>query len=83
MLIGESHLNGIQILTLDILHKSHLHDTLVLNGTDIGRNGRETSQLGSTPAAFSCDNLVFPVLHLTEGDGLDDANLADAVCQFL
>ena len=45
MLVGQRYLNGVQVLTLDILHQCHLHDVLVLDGTYVGGDSLQTSQL--------------------------------------
>ena len=83
MLIGKSHIDSVQILTLDILYQCHLHHTLILHRADIGGDRCQTGYLGGAPAAFASDNLIFPTLYLTEGDGLDDTHLTDAVGKFL
>ena len=83
MLVGQCHLNGVQIFTLDILHQCHLHHALVLDGADVGRNTRQSGYLRGTPTALTSYNLVFASFHLAQCDRLDDAYLTDAVCQFL
>ena len=83
MLIGQGYLNGVEVFALDILHECHLHHVLILNGADIGGNGAHAGQLRGTPTALTGHNLVATIFHQAQGDGLDDANLADAGGQFL
>ena len=45
MLIGQRDLNGVQILTLDVLHECHLHRIIFLHRTDIGGDRGQTCHL--------------------------------------
>ena len=83
MLVSQCNLDGVEVLTLDILHESHLHDGLVLHGADIRRNALQASYLRSPPSALTGNNLVFAILHLSEGHRLYDTNLPYAARQFL
>ena len=83
MLIGQCDLDGIQILTLDILHQRHLHHTLVFHRADIGGECLQTCFLRCSPTTFTCDDLVFAVRHLAQGDRGDDTHLTDTVSQLL
>ena len=83
MLVGQSNLDGVQVLALYVLHQCHLHHSLIFHGDDVGRYLRQASQLRGTPTALTGNDLVSAVLHLSYRDGLDDAQLTDAVGQFL
>ena len=83
MLVGQSDLDGVEVLALDVLHESHLHHALILDGAYVGRYGLQPSQLRGAPASLAGEDLEAVRRDLPEGDGLDDANLADASRQFL
>ena len=77
MLVCQGYLYGIEVLSLDILHESHLHDALIADGTDVSRYCLQSSQLRGSPPAFSRNNLKPVVIHLPERDRLDDSYLSD------
>ena len=82
MLVGQSHLQGGEILPLDVLHKRHLHHVLVIHSADVGRHALQAGHLTSPPAALSGNDGIESVARITQGDGLHDAYLRDAVGQF-
>ena len=45
MLVCKGNLYSIQVLALDVLHEGHLHDVLVVDGTDVCRDSFQTSHL--------------------------------------
>ena len=45
VLIGQGYFDGVEVLALDVLHESHLHDVLVIDGTDVGRYGLQPGHL--------------------------------------
>ena len=83
VLISQSDFNGVEILALYVFNQRHLHHVLVVSRADIRRNRVQSSQLRSTPAPFSGNDLIEAVVHFSERDGLDDTNLSDAFGQFL
>ena len=82
MLVSQSYLYGVEVLTLYVLDERHFHDVLVLDGSDVSRYGAESGYLRSPPASFAGDDLITFVGYLTQRYGLYDANLANACRQF-
>ena len=82
-LITHGHLDGIQILPLDVLHYGHLQHTLLRCVPDIGRNHVHAGLDGRPVSAFTADNLILPVSFPAHRNGLDKAEGADGFGQFL
>ena len=83
VLVGQGYFDGVEVFALDIFDQGHLHHVLVVDGADVGRDAVEARNLRSAPTAFASDNLVVAILHLAQGDGLDNTDLANAFGQFL
>ena len=83
MFVGKGYLDGVQVFALDVLHQCQFHHALVLDGADVGRNGRQAGQLAGTPATFTGNDLEAVLIGLAERDGLDKSKLTYAVCQLL
>ena len=52
-LVGDGHLNGVEVLTVDILNQGQLKHLFVVSDTDEGRYLRKACQLGSPQAALT------------------------------
>ena len=75
--------NGVEVLALDVLHQGHGVEVLVVHLADVGRQGGNVGTLGRTPAALAADEDVFASLGALDRHGLDDAQLANRVGQFV
>ena len=75
--------DGVEVLSLDVLHEGHGVQVLVVHLADIGREGLQVGPLRGPPAAFAADDDVFASVALFHRHGLDDAQLADRVGQFV
>ena len=83
MLEGERDFNVVEVLALNVLDECHFHHVFVGDGSDVGRNRHQLGELRGSPTAFSGDDLIASVGHLAQRNRLDDADLSDALGEFL
>ena len=83
VLVGQCYFDGVQVLTLDILHQCQLHHALIVGRANIGRDSRETGNLRCAPTTFTGDDLVVVLADLAQGDRCNDTHGLDTCCQFL
>jgi len=75
--------NRVQVLPLQIFDQRQLHSLLVVGFHDNYGYLVQACQTGSPPAAFACNDLVIPIGHFPNGQGLNNAMLPDGLCQCL
>ena len=80
---AEGDFDGVEVLPLDVLDEGHGVEIFVVDLADVGGQGPEVGTLGRAPAAFAADDDIFAVVGLLDRDGLDDAQLADRIGQFV
>ena len=83
VLVSQGNLYGIEVLALYILHEGHLHHFLIIGSPDVCGHSFQSGHLAGSPAPFSGNNLIRPIVHLPQGDGLYDTNLTYAFGKFL
>ena len=74
-------LGGVQVLPLEVLDQTQLHDLSVIRLNDDSGDLIQTGLLGGPPAALPGDDLVVAGGQTADGEGLDDAVEADRVGQ--
>src|SRR6202034_1405082 len=76
---GERKLDGVEVLALDVFDDGEFENLLIVSGADDDRNVLEPHQLGRAPAAFSGDELIFPLRSFPDDYGLNDAFALDGL----
>ena len=79
---ADGHLDGVELLALDVLHERHLQHGLVVGDAHIGRHFLQPRQLRGAEPPLTADELVAVVTHLAQGHRLDHAQFLDALRQF-
>ena len=82
-LIAQSHFDRVEVLTLDVLHDSHLEHSLVVGVADVCRNHVHSREPACPEAALAADDLVSAVSLSADGDRLDEAQCPDRLRQLL
>ena len=83
VLVGQCDFDGIEVFALNVFHQRHLHHVLIVGRAHISRYGVQTGHLRCAPTSFAGDDLIGAIVHFSERDGLDHADLSDAFGQFL
>src|SRR5690606_9157393 len=82
-LIRQCNFNRIQVMTLYVLHERHGKRFMIVRNPDESGNGFEPGHLRSAQTPFSGDELIFIEIRFSDGDRLDDTQLADRSSEFL
>jgi hypothetical protein len=81
--VGKGDLDGVEVLSLDIFNKSHLHDVLLISRSDVGGDGGESGEVSSAEASLAGDDEVVTRLGLSKRNGLNDADSTDGSSQIV
>ena len=73
-MVGQGDLNGVEVLTLDILDQGHLYDMLIRRCLDVGWNTFQTGHQGSSITTFTRNDEILLLANLFEGNRLDHAH---------
>ena len=69
-MVGKGYLNGVEILTLDILDECHFHNLLIVCRLDVGGDSRQTCPFASSPTPLPGYNQIGTILELLKRNRL-------------
>ena len=82
LLIGEGNFDGVEVFALDVLDERHLHHGIVTDLANIGWDAEKSGALSCAITAFAGNDHIGAIFLLSKGDGLNDADASNGICQF-
>ena len=80
-LVGDGHLNGVQVLAMDVFDEGQFKHLLIVSHADEHRNLGQTCHFGGPQSALAGNELVFVVAEFPDRNRLDHTLFLDGLCQ--